>query len=162
MRYEYGENLKDLAIEYKVPEITIKKRKSKDTLKGDPWIKGFRSKIAYKDLIETNENRKAVIDKEITEKARKELLLLNEIVDEFYKSGDVIVIPQVEKAFSIRAERIEKQIELRRKIESIHDEETQVQIDLVKANIELKKIEAETKSLDLRLKKQTMAKYLKE
>ena len=55
MRYELGEDLKALAVIYKVPLTTLNKRKKQAELKGDAWIKGSRSKSAYKKFVENDE-----------------------------------------------------------------------------------------------------------
>lgn len=159
-RYEYGENLKDLAIIYKVPLRTLEERKAKSSRKGDPWIKGFRATEGYKEFIEDNEAKKEALSKEITDRARKEAIRLDLMIDDFYKESDVLLIPEVEKAFATRSSRILKQLKMRRLIEEIYTPEQQLAIELLKVQLETKKIEAKlkanelkTKDIDLKFKK---------
>lgn len=169
IKYEYGENLKDLAIEFKVPLVTINKRKRKSELKGDPWIKGFRAKEGFQEFVKSNEEAKLKLNTVITERARREFIHLESMIDRFYSDKTALLIPEVEKAFDIRGSRIVKQLKLRREIEEIYTPEQQLQIDVVKATIELKVKEAELKALeinnkniDLKLKKKTSSYYLEE
>ena len=159
-RYEYGENLKDLAIIYKVPLRTLEERKAKSSRKGDPWIKGFRAIEGYKEFVEDNEAKKEALSKEITDRARKEAIQLDLMIDDFYKESDVLLIPEVEKAFATRSSRILKQLKMRRLIEEIYTPEQQLAIDLLKVQLETKRIEAKlktnelkTKDIDLKFKK---------
>lgn len=76
-RYEYGENLKDLAIEYKVPLATIKSRKQVSV---DPWIKGFRQKVSYEDFISETEEHKAMLLKTHNAEATEELDHISELM----------------------------------------------------------------------------------
>lgn len=156
MKYEYGESLKDLSIKYKVPEITLKKRKKLDELKGDPWVKGFRSTEGYKEFVETNERKKEAINTEITLKAKKEMAKIDAIIEKFYSDG-AILIPEIEKAHAIRLERILKQVKAWRIIEGIYTPEEQLNIDLLKIALENKKLEASIKSAELKNKKIELA-----
>jgi len=72
-KYEYGENLKDLAILYKIPLATIKSRKQVSTKNGDPWIKGFRKRISYEDFISETEEHKTMLLKVHNQEATEEL-----------------------------------------------------------------------------------------
>lgn len=160
IQYEYGQNLKDLAIKFKVPLRTLEERKARSAKEGDPWIKGFRATEGYKEFVEDNEAKKEALNKEITDRARKEAIQLDLMVDDFYKDSDVLLIPEVEKAYSIRSARILKQMNLRRKIEQIYTPEEQLTIDILKAQLETKRIESKlkanelkTKDIDLKFKK---------
>lgn len=148
-RFEYGENLKDLAIIYKVPIRTLEERKKKSEYKGDPWIKGYRAKSHYQSEIEINEEKKAIILKEITNDARVEFIKATAILKEFYKDSSIISLPKIEEAYLIRVNRINKQLKIRKEIENILPIEAQLNLDLLKANIKLKKLEAEKKSAEL-------------
>lgn len=168
MKYEYGENLKDLALEFKVPLITIHKRKKKSELRGDPWIKGFRSIEGFKEFAQENEQAKLKLDMAITDKARKEFISLERNIDRFYNDKNTVLVPEAEKAFQVRGNRIVKQLELRRKIEGIYTPEQQLLIDATKATIKVKEKEAELKALeiknkeiDYRLKEEESKHYLK-
>lgn len=79
-KYEYGENLKDLAIQYKIPLATIKSRKQISTKSGDPWIKGFRKRISYEDFISDTENHKAMLLKAHNQEATDELDHISELM----------------------------------------------------------------------------------
>lgn len=160
IQYEYGQNLKDLAIKFKVPLRTLEERKARSAKEGDPWIKGFRATEGYKEFVEDNEAKKEALNKEITDRARKEAIQLDLMVDDFYKDSDVLLIPEVEKAYSIRSARILKQMNLRRKIEQIYAPEEQLTINILKVQLETKRIESKlkanelkTKDIDLKFKK---------
>lgn len=159
-RFEYGEDLKTLAIKYKVPLRTLEDRKKRSALKGDPWLKGFRKKIAYEDFVKDNETRKKELLEKFNEKARKEMDILEILLEERYVNGEVLD-EEIEEAFTIRTIRIANALKLRKEIEGIYTEADQVIIDKTKMDIELKKVELEGKALDLELKKKTMAHYLK-
>ncbi|MGL5655895.1 MAG: hypothetical protein ACRCXY_03530 [Fusobacteriaceae bacterium] len=168
IRYEHGENLKDLALEFKVPLITIHKRKKKSELKGDPWVKGFRSIEGFKEFSQDNESAKLKLDMVITEKARKEFISLERNIDRLYSDKNTLLIPEAEKAFQVRGTRIVKQLELRRKIEGIYTPEQQLLIDTAKATIkvkekdaELKALEIKSKEIDYKLKEEESRHYLK-
>lgn len=79
-KYEYGENLKDLAIQYKIPLATIKSRKQISTKSGDPWIKGFRKRISYEDFISETEDHKAMLLKVHNQEATEELDHISELM----------------------------------------------------------------------------------
>ncbi len=167
-RFEYGENLCDLAIIYKVPLRTLEERKKKSEYKGDPWIKGFRAKSFYQTEIEINEEKKAAILKEITNDARIEFIQASAILKELYKDSSIIALPKIEAAFTTRVNRIKKQLDIRKEIENILPIEKQLEIDLLKANVKLKQLEAEKKSseleeaqLSLKLAKKKAEYYLK-
>ncbi|MGL5780126.1 hypothetical protein [Cetobacterium sp.] len=151
-RYEYGENLKDLAIIYKVPLRTLEERKAKSSRKGDPWIKGFRATEGYKEFVEDNEAKKEALNKEITARARKETIQLEQMIDEFYEDTNALLIPEVEKAFVTRSSRILKQLKMRRLIEGIYTPEQQLAIELLKVQLETKKTEAKLKVNELKSK----------
>lgn len=152
MKYEYGENLKDLALEFKVPLITIHKRKKKSDLRGDPWIKGFRSIEGFKEFVQENEEAKIKLDMAITDKARKEFLVLEKNIDRLYSDKNTLLVPEAEKAFAVRGTRIVKQLNLRRQIEGIYTPEQQLLIDTAKVTIKVKEKEAELKALEIKSK----------
>lgn len=148
-RFEYGESLKDLSIKFKVPLRTLEERKKRSALKGDPWIKGFRKNIKYSDLISNSENKKEAILKEINDKARAEILACDQILEDFYSSKSVIGLPEVESAYLMRIGRIEKQLAIRKLVEDIIPEEAQISIELMKAQLEYKKLEVKLKVNEL-------------
>ena len=120
MRFELGEDLKDLAVIYKVPLSTLKKRKQKAEIKGDPWIKGSRSKSAYKKFVENDEATRREIREKINSKAREELDKLQDVIDTAYKNPDAELLEiEIEKAVTARAGRVHMFLDLRRKIEDI-------------------------------------------
>lgn len=151
-RYEYGENLKDLAIIYKVPLRTLEERKAKSSRKGDPWIKGFRATEGYKEFVEDNEAKKEALNKEITARARKETIQLEQMIDDFYENTNALLIPEVERAFATRSSRILKQLKMRRLIEGIYTPEQQLTIELLKVQLETKRTEAKLKANELKSK----------
>lgn len=165
-RYEYGENLKDLAIKFKVPLRTLEERKARSAKEGDPWIKGFRATEGYKEFVSDNEARKEALNKEITARARKETIQLEQMIDDFYKDTNALLIPEVEKAFVTRSSRILKQLKMRRLIEGIYTPEQQLAIELLKVQLETKKTEAKlkvnelkSKNIDLAFKKEKASAY---
>lgn len=152
LRYEFGENLKKLSIIYKVPLSTLKARKRISENKGDPWIKGSREKEAYKRFTENDIQRKKEIEEKINSVAREELNQLQEIINDAYADGKVYA-DEVEGAVSIRANRIDKFLALRRKVENIPTQKEEAEIERLKIESELKRLELEDKRIELELKK---------
>ena len=162
-RYEYGENLKDLAIIYKVPLRTLEERKAKRSRKGDPWIKGFRAIEGYKEFVQDNEAKKEALNLRYTNRARQELDILENMVDRAYCNPEGMIVEEVEAAFAVRSSRIEKSLKLRRNIEEIYTQEQKLQLELLKITLETKKSEAalkgvelESKQIDLDLKREEL------
>ena len=154
MRYELGEDLKALAVIYKVPLTTLNKRKKQAELKGDAWIKGSRSKSAYKKFVENDEATRREIREKINSKAREELDKLQDVIDTAYKSPDAELLEiEIEKAVTARAGRVHMFLDLRRKIEDIPTLKEEVQIEKINMDIELKRRELEDKSIELKIKK---------
>ena len=153
MRFELGEDLKDLAVIYKVPLSTLKKRKQKAEIKGDPWIKGSRSKSAYETFAENEKQRRKELREKINSKARVEFERLEKIIDDTYEESDEILNAEVEKAVLARAGRIDMFLELRKKIEDIPTMKEEAEIEKIKMDIELKKKELEDKNIEIKIKK---------
>lgn len=153
MRFELGEDLKDLAVIYKVPLSTLKKRKQKAEIKGDPWIKGSRSKSAYETFAENEKQRRKELREKINSKARVEFERLEKIIDDTYEESDEILNDEVEKAVLARAGRIGMFLELRKKIEDIPTMKEEAEIEKIKMDIELKKKELEDKNIEIKIKK---------
>lgn len=160
MRYEFGEDLNKLAIIYKVPLSTLKKRKKISENKGDSWIKGSREKEAYKRYTENDIQRKKEIEEKINKIARKELDQLQEIIDKGYSNSREIFLEGIESAVSVRSSRINKFLNLRKRIENIPSEKEAAEIEKLKLETELKKLELEEKRLDLELKKEEVKYYI--
>ena len=148
MRFELGEDLKDLAVIYKVPLSTLKKRKQKAEIKGDPWIKGSRSKSAYETFAENEKQRRKELREKINSKARVEFERLEKIIDDTYEESDEILNAEVEKAG-----RIGMFLELRKKIEDIPTMKEEAEIEKIKMDIELKKKELEDKNIEIKIKR---------
>lgn len=153
MRFELGEDLKDLAVIYKVSLSTLKKRKRKAEIKGDPWIKGSRSKSAYETFAENEKQRRKELREKINSKARVEFERLEKIIDDTYEESDEILNAEVEKAVLARAGRIDMFLELRKKIEDIPTMKEEAEIEKIKMDIELKKKELEDKNIEIKIKR---------
>ncbi|WP_270445758.1 hypothetical protein [Fusobacterium varium] len=154
MRYELGEDLNKLAVIYKVPLTTLNKRKKLAEIKGDAWIKGARSKSAYKQFVENDEATCREMREMINNEAREEIIMLKEAVKEVYKKPNAELFEgKIEKAVMARTKRIEKFLELRRNIEEIPTPKEEQEIRKIKLDIELKRRELEDKSLEIKLKK---------
>lgn len=153
MRFELGEDLKDLAVIYKVSLSTLKKRKRKSEVKGDPWIKGSRSKSAYETFAEKEKQRRKELREKINSKARVEFEMLEKIIDDTYEESDEILNAEVEKAVLARAGRIDMFLELRKKIEDIPTMKEEAEIEKIKMDIELKKKEFEDKNIEIKIKR---------
>lgn len=153
MRFELGEDLKDLAVIYKVPLSTLKKRKQKAEIKGDPWIKGSRSKSAYETFAGNEKQRRKELREKINSKARVEFERLEKIIDDTYEESDEIFSAEVEKAVLARAGRIDMFLELRKKIEDIPTMKEEAEIEKIKMDIELKKKELEDKNIEIKIKR---------
>lgn len=153
MRFELGEDLKDLAVIYKVPLSTLKKRKQKAEIKGDPWIKGSRSKSAYETFAENEKQRRKELREKINSKARVEFERLEKIIDDTYENSDEIFDPVVEKAIVARVGRIDMFLDLKKKIEDIPTLKEEAEIEKIKMDIELKKKELEDKNIEIKIKR---------
>lgn len=153
MRFELGEDLKDLAVIYKVSLSTLKKRKQKAEIKGDPWIKGSRSKSAYETFAENEKQRRKELREKINSKARVEYERLEKIIDDTYEESDEILNAEVEKAVLARAGRIDMFLELKKKIEDIPTMKEEAEIEKIKMDIELKKKELEDKNIEIKIKR---------
>lgn len=106
--------------------------------------------------------------KEITNDARIEFIQASTILKKLYKDSSEIALPKIEAEFTTRVNRIKKQLDIRKEIENILPIEKQLEIELLKANLKLKKLEAEKKSseleeiqLSLKLAKRKAEFYLK-
>ncbi|WP_163468492.1 hypothetical protein [Fusobacterium sp. IOR10] len=156
-RYEFGENLNDLAIIYKIPLVTIKKRKKKAELKGDPWIKNSRSKDGYKRYINESDKKKAEIEKRINEKVNHQLLELEDDIAIKYSITKSILSDGIERSALTRFSRIKKIADLRKSIENIPATTNEkLVIEKLKLENETKKLEYEEKKRDLDMKKEML------
>ncbi|MGL6063752.1 MAG: hypothetical protein ACRC0S_01570 [Fusobacteriaceae bacterium] len=161
MKYEYGENLKDLAVEYKIPLITIYKRKKKDTLNNDAWIKGIRKKEGYLEYAKENEKKKEELLETILKEAADELIYY-ETLEKEQRNKDIKGLDvKVEKAFLTRLERISMKVELKKSLKRVYNDKDQSIIDKIKAELDLKKLEISTKQLEYDKQKKINDYYLK-
>jgi hypothetical protein len=158
MRYEYGENLTDLAVIYKVALSTLRKRVKASQNKGDPWIKGSRINHAYKEYVGKSEAEKKLIKEKINNYARAEMELLQERVDETYSTGKLLD-DDVEFAVNKRLSRVNKMLVLRRNIEDIPSTLDELLQEKLKVEIELKKIELDNAKVELETKKEELELY---
>lgn len=155
-------------MKYKIPEITIKKKKKRDAIKGDPWIKGFRSEEGYKEFVSRNEIAKEELDLVLTTEACKDFDELISEVKSYYDSSNIFMIPEVEKAFVIKSSRIEKTLDLKRIFRKIYTPEQKLKIEILKTKLEiakqelkLKNIEIKDKEIELELTEKKAEYYLK-
>lgn len=167
LRYEYGEDLKDLATEYKLPLATLKSKQKKSKRKGDPWIKGFRSKQGYEYFVEDEVERKKLILKKINDEMTVHIDHTVDIIKTLEKrekiamaDDDLIVILKpLEESINKRIDSIAKIAELKRDIAGVYTPEKQIAIDKLQTEVELKRKELEEKEIDLQIKKETMKLY---
>lgn len=156
-RYEFGENLKDLAIIYKIPLVTIKKRKKKSELKGDPWIKNSRSKDGYRKYINESDKKKAEIEENINEVARREIKQMDSYVSGAYYEKTKILDEELERAIKIRTKRIDMMMTLKKRIENIPlDLENKILLEKYELENRIKELEYEEKKRELDIKKEMM------
>jgi hypothetical protein len=169
-RYEYGEDLNKLALEYKIPISTVNKRKAADADRGDPWMKGCKTPLAFKAYEEGIESRKKELCSKIENEAREMLLHVknikaNQKSKECYElefdSEGVGLVKSQEEAYKTRLEFIDKYTDLRKKIEGIKSEDELEQYEARKLSLELKKLEVEEKRLNLKIKKAENARLLR-
>ncbi|MGL5710288.1 MAG: hypothetical protein ACRCW9_05530 [Cetobacterium sp.] len=144
--------MKNLAIIFKVPLRTIQERKAKSSRNGDPWIKGFRAKLGYKEFVEEHEEKKELLNKKLTDRARKEFEEIDAHLEKAYSSGCEFD-EDAESAYKARAGRIMESLELRRALEEIYTPVEKLEIDLLKIQIEQKRTEAAIKGIELETKK---------
>lgn len=150
MRYELGEDLSKLAVVYKVPLSTLKKRKKLAEVKGDAWVKGSRSKSAYEKFVENDEKFRRELREKVSQEAREELDILQELINKTYKKpGAKLVDDNIEKAVRVRANRIEKVLQLRRNIEEIPTAREEQELEKIKIENKLKRLELEAKKLEI-------------
>lgn len=153
MRYELGEDLNKLAVIYKVPLTTLNKRKKLSEVKGDPWIKGSRSRSAYKKFVENDEATRRELREKINSEAREEIAVLGEALKEVYRNPEAKLFEaKIENAVMARTKRIEKFLEIRRNIEDIPTLKEEAEIEKIKMDIELKRYELKEKAIELKLK----------
>ena len=152
MRFEKGEDLKKLALIYKVPLSTINKRKKQSELKGDPWIKGSQTGTAYENFIKTDKEKRKNLREQINVIARKEINAIQKVIDETYSSG-MMIDPAVEKAVCLRAKRVEGMLKLRREIEEIPTILEEEALEKMRLDNIMRRLEIQDKQLDLKVKK---------
>jgi hypothetical protein len=169
LRYEKGENSKDLAIIYKMSNSTLEKRRARDRMNGDPWIKGSRKSEKYEEFVEENIKAKQEIIDTINNSARTELEHVDTIDERRreLEKGELAYgqVPEInkdtEKGINTRIENIFKKLELKRNIENIYTPQEEALMEKVKIETELKRIEAQNKAEDLKLKQAQNEFYLK-
>lgn len=161
LRYEFGENLTDLACIYKIPVCTLRKKKILSELKGDPWIKGSRTQAGYERFTEESEKRKIEIEEKINEIARREINQIQNLTDDRYANEDILLDDEFEKAADIRLNRVQKMLSLRKDIEKVYSDREKAEIEKIRVDIELKKMDLEYKRIELELKKEEAKEYLK-
>lgn len=150
MRFELGEDLNKLATIYKVSLATLKKRKKMSEVKGDPWIKNSRSKSAYETFLENDKERRKELREQINKDAREEIEKLKEEIG----NADIeLENDDLEKSIILRMERIDKFLDLRKKIEEIPTMKEEIEIEKMKMDIELKRKELQDKTIELEIKK---------
>lgn len=161
LRYEYGEDLKELAIEFKIPLATLNFRKKKAKQKGDPWIKGIRNKQGYEYFIEDEKERKKLLLKKINMEVDKHLdHIVNVISFIENEEKQAISIEETPTIYKAREEAIGKRIdnisriaEIKRDIIGVYVPEKQMLIDKLELENKLKQQELEEKTLELEIKK---------
>lgn len=161
MRYELGEDLKTLAFIFKVSYNTLKKIKKRSEIKGDPWIKGSRTKVGYERFTEESEKNKKEIEEKINEIARKEINQIQNLTDDRYANEDILLDAEFEIAADTRLNRIQKMLNIRRDIEKVYTDKEKAEVEKIKLDTELKKIDLEHKRIELELKKKEAEEYLK-
>lgn len=150
MRFELREDLNKLAAIYRISLSTLNKRKKIAEIKGDPWIKGSRSKSAYETFIENDKERRKELREQINKDAREEMKKLKEEIE----NADVeLENDDLEKSIILRMDRIDKFLDLRKKIEEIPTMKEEVEIEKMKIDIELKRKELQDKTIELEIKK---------
>lgn len=167
LRYEYGEDLKELAAEYKIPLATLNFKKKKSKQKGDPWIKGFRSKQGYEYFVEDEAERKKLILNKINDEMTEHLDHAAEIIKYHEKKEklqmerveDIEIYKSVEEAIGKRIDNAVRLAEIKKDIAGVYTPEKQIAIDKLQIEVELKRKELEEKEIDLQIKKETMKLY---
>lgn len=161
LRYEYGEELKELAAEYKVPLATLNFKKKKSKQKGDPWIKGFRSKQGYEYFVEDEAERKKLILDKINNEMIKHLNHAMKLIEyneqferaEIENSKPLKIYKAVEEAMGKRIDNIARIAEIKKDVAGVYTPEKQIMIDKLKTEMELRKRELEEKEIELQIKK---------
>lgn len=161
LRYEYGEDLKELAIEFKIPLVTLNFRKKKSKQNGDSWIKGIRNKQGYEYFIEDEKERKKLLLKKINMEVDKHLdHIVNVISFIENEEKQAISIEETPTIYKAREEAIGKRIdnisriaEIKRDIIGVYVPEKQMLIDKLELENKLKQQELEEKTLELEIKK---------
>lgn len=161
LRYEYGENLKDLAIEYKIPLATLKSKQKKSKQKGDTWIKGFRSKEGYEYFVEDEAERKKLILDKINNEMMKHLNHAMKLIEyneqferaEIENSKPLKIYKAIEEAMGKRIDNIARIAEIKKDVAGVYTPEKQIVIDKLQIEMELKRKELEEKEIELQIKK---------
>lgn len=161
LRYEYGEDLKELAIEFKIPLATLNFRKKKSKQNGDPWIKGIRNKQGYEYFIEDEKERKKLLLKKINMEVDKHLdhivdvisFIENEEKQAISMEETPTIYKSREEAIGKRIDNISRIAEIKRDIVGVYLPEKQMLIDKLELENKLKQQELETKALELEINK---------
>lgn len=167
LRYEYGEDLKNLAIEYKIPLPTLNFKKKKAKQKGDPWIKGLRNKQGYENFVEDEKERKLLLLNKINSEVKEHLEHVTAIIKnheekekaDIYSGKEVKLFKSVEEAVGKRIDNVARIAEIKKDIMGVYTPEKQIAIDKANIELELKRIELEEKKTDLLIKKETEKLY---
>ena len=167
LRYEYGEDLKDLAIEYKIPLATLNFRKKKSQQNGDEWIKGIKNKQGYEAFVEDEKERKLLLLKKINDEVTNHLDHVEKIIYYYKKEEkeqmDMCETPLLyksrEEAIGKRVETITKIADIKKDIIGVYTPEKQKAIDKLDIELELKRKELEEKELELEIKRKTLELY---
>lgn len=140
----------------------MKKIKERSGKKGDPWIKGIRSKSEYEDIILKEKKNKEellnLINKEVTE----HLAHTREVIKS-YEAEEIRAINQgetpkiyrsVEEAVGRRIDNIAKIAEIKRDIIGVYTPEKQIAINKLNIELELRRKELEARDIEAQIQKE--------
>lgn len=162
MRFELGEDLNKLATIYRISLSTLNKRKKIAEIKGDPWIKGFRSKQAYEDFSLKEKKNKEELLNLINEEVTKHLAHTRDVIKS-YEAEEMRAINQgetpkiyksVEEAVGRRIDNIARIAEIKRDIIGVYTPEKQIAINKLNIELELRRKELEARDIEAQIQKE--------
>lgn len=160
LKYEYGESLEKLAVDYAIPISTLKKRSSKSKKNGDPWVKGKYAEVGYNVFLEENEKAKSELRKVLMKEGRTKFIHLNNIFktrakqenEDMVKNKKAPTLSMAgEIAFSTKVNTTVALIKGEMEFEGLYGDEKQMKIN--KTIMEIKNKEAELRLKQLELNK---------
>jgi hypothetical protein len=154
LKYEYGESLEKLALDYAIPISTLKKRSSKSRKNGDAWVKGKYAEVGYNVFLEENEKAKSELRKVLMKEGRTKFIHLNNIFktrakkenEDMVKNSKAPTLSMAgEIAFSTKVNTTVALIKGQMEFEGLYGDEKQMKINKTIMEIKLAQLDIKIK-----------------